>query len=112
MKCAAILLGLDVLVALLPFSAWIESSQIGVIGDLLLVEIAVLFIVGGIFEIGSSAGMMGFRKLFSPNMEYSASKRKEAERRAMVFLVAGFLLLVVMITLATYDLSIANLWHV
>ena len=102
-KYAGLLLAGDVLVALAPFFTWIDSSRIGAIGDLLLIEVAVLFIVAGILDISSSAGMTGFRKLFSPNVEYSTAKRKETERNAMVFLIAGLLLLAAMIALATYD---------
>jgi hypothetical protein len=109
MKYAGILLAGDVAVALLPFFTWIESSRIGMIGDLLLVEVAVLFIMAGILDISSSGGMTGFRKLFSSNIEYSAVKRKESERHAMVFLIAGSLLLAAMIALATYDLWITAL---
>lgn len=102
-ECAGTLLAADVLVALAPFFTWIDSLCIGVIGDLLLMEVAALFILAGILDIGSSAGMTGFRKLFSPNVEYSTAKRKETERNAMVLLIAGLLLLAAMIGLATYD---------
>lgn len=109
MKYAGIFLAGDLAVALLPFFTWIDSSRIGIIGDLLLAEVAALFIMGGIVDVSSSAGMTGFRKLFSSNIEYSAAKRKESESRALVFLIAGSLLLAAMIALATYDLWIRAL---
>jgi hypothetical protein len=108
-KYAGMLLAGDVVVAFLPFFAWIDSSPIGAIGDLLLVEVAVLFIGAGFLDISSSAGMTGFRKLFSSNVEYSPTKRKEAERHAIVLLVTGLFLLAAMIVLATYDRWTAGL---
>jgi hypothetical protein len=106
-KYACLLLAGDVVIALLPFSTWIESSSMGTIGDLLLVEVALLFTGAGILDIGSSAGMTGFRKLFSPSTEYSVSKRREIERHVMVFLATALLLLAAMIALAMYDFWVA-----
>ena len=106
-KYAGLLLAGDVAVALLPFFTWIESSRIGIIGDLLLVEVAILFTGAGILDVSSSAGMTGFRKLFSSSTEYSAAKRREVERHLMVFLATAFLLLAAMVALAMYDFWIA-----
>jgi hypothetical protein len=103
-KYASILVAADVAVALLPFFNWIDVSSIGVLGDLLLAEVAMVFIAAGVLDISSSAGMTGFRKLFSSGVEYSAIKRREAERHAMVFLVTGLFLLAAMIVLAIFDL--------
>lgn len=107
--CAGILLAVDVAVALLPFFTWIDSSTIAIIGDLLLVEVALLFIGAGILDFISSAGMTGFRKLFSSSVEYSSTRRKEIERHAMVFLATALILLATMILLAVHDLSGAAL---
>ena len=109
LKSACVLLAADASIAFLPFWTKIESSSTGVVGDLLLVEVAGLFIGAGILDISSSAGMTGFRKLFSLDVEYSPAKRREVERHAMVFLLTGSLLLVAMILLATYDLLAAAL---
>jgi hypothetical protein len=109
LKYSGILLAVDLAVAFMPFSSWIDSSRIGTVGDLILVEVAALFIMAGILDISSSVGMVGFRKLFSSNVEFSLAKRREAERHAMVFLICGFLLLVAMIVLAIYDRWAAGL---
>jgi hypothetical protein len=112
LKSACLLLAADAIISFLPFWTRIDLSRIGVVGDLLLVEVAGLFIGAGILDITSSVGMAGFRKLFSldrMNTEYSPAKRREAERHAMVFLLTGSLLLVAMILLATYDLLAAAL---
>jgi hypothetical protein len=103
LKSACVLLAADASIAFLPFWTQIDFSRIGVVGDLLLVEVAGLFIGAGILDISSSAGMAGFRKLLSLDVEYSPAKRRQVERHAMVFLLTGFLLFVAMILLATYD---------
>lgn len=106
-KYAGLLLVLDVAASLTPFFRWIDTSSLGMLGNLLLVEVAVLFITAGILDISSSAGMTGLRKLFSTNVEYSTVNRKDSERHALVFLFAALPLLAVMILLAAYDLSMA-----
>jgi hypothetical protein len=99
---------IDAVVALTPFSSMIDVSPIGVLGDLMLVEVAVLFVMAGILDFASSIGMAQFRKAFlSSKEDYSPEKRKEKERTAMVFLFTGLSLLGFMIVLLLYDLSIA-----
>jgi hypothetical protein len=108
LKYASVLVAADVGVALLPLFKWVEASSAGVLGDLLLVEVAIAFIVAGILDISSSAGMTGFKRLFSSDVEYSSIKREEAERHAMVFVVTGLFLLAAMIVLAILDLWTLN----
>lgn len=102
--CASALVAVDVTVALLPFFSWIDVSSAAVLGDLLLFEVAMLFMVAGVIDISSSAGMTGFRKLFSSSVEYSTVKRREAERHVVVFILTGVFLLAAMIVLAIFDL--------
>ena len=65
-----------------------------VLGDLLLVETAVLFLTAGIIDFGSSLGFVQFKKTMGSSKEpFSAEKRKEMERRALVFVVSGSTLL-------------------
>ena len=101
---AGALVAVDVTVALLPFFNWIDASSTAVLGDLLLFEVAILFIIAGIIDVSTSAGMTGFRKLFSSSVEYSTVKRREAERHVMVFIVTGVFLLAAIIVLAIFDL--------
>ena len=108
LKIAAVLLLADSAIALVPFSILIDMSPIGVLGDLMLVEAAALFIMAGILDFASSVGMAQFRKTFlSSKEDYSPEKRKEKERTAMIFLFTGLLLLGLMILLMAYDLSAA-----
>jgi hypothetical protein len=104
LKIGAVLFVIDSVVAFLPFSKMIDMSAIGVIGDLLLVEVAALFIIAGILDFVSSVGMTQFRKvLLSSKDDYSPDKRRQTERAAMVYLFAGIILLFAMILLMVYD---------
>lgn len=70
-------------------------------GDLLLVETSSLFLLAGIVDLGSSLGFAQFRKLIRGSKETSTFVlRKEAERRALVFVASGATLLSIMVVLA------------
>ena len=104
LKIAAALAVMDLTAAY--FSSLADLSPIGVMGDMLLIEVAVLFLLGGLVDFASSLGVIQFRKVvFSSKDEYSAQKRKETEQTASVFIVAGILLVAVMILLTLYRLS-------
>jgi hypothetical protein len=104
LKIGAVLFIIDVVAAFLPFSKMIDMSPIGVIGDMLLVEVAALFIIAGVLDFASSIGMTQFRKVFlSSKEEYSPEKRRQTERTAMVYLFAGLILLSAMVLLMIYD---------
>jgi hypothetical protein len=78
----------------------------GVFGDLLLLEVAALVLLAGLVDFGSSLGISHlWRIAFPSRQDFSFQKRSEIERKAMVFLFAGLMLLAVMILLA-----ISNLW--
>jgi hypothetical protein len=100
---ATVLFTADLFVALLPISTRIDFSFAGVVGDLLLTEVAVLFLAAGVLDFSSSFAMTAFRKLLSSNVDRSLDRRKESERNALVFLMAGLLLLVVLSSLSIYD---------
>jgi hypothetical protein len=107
LKIAGFLLLVDSLIAVMPFSTIIDLSPNGVMGDLMLGEVAVLFIIAGILDFSSSIGMAQVRKTFlSSKEDYSPEIRKEKERTAMVFLFTGLVLLVAMILLMVYNLSV------
>jgi hypothetical protein len=75
-----------------------DSPPLGTIGDLLLVEVGLLAIVGGLVEISRSRGAYEFRRLaLGSRKEFSTAKYAEASKRAVVLIsTAGtlFLLLV------------------
>ena len=108
LKIAGALLVVDSVIALLPFSVLVDISPIGVLGDLMLIEVAVFFLIAGILDFASSIGMAQFRKtFFSSKEDYSPEKRKEKEQTAMIFLFTGLVLLGFMIVLMAYDLSVS-----
>lgn len=81
-------------------------SIVEAIGDMMLVEVAGLLILAGLLDFGSSIGMFQFRKVFFASKEnYSASKRKDSERKALVFLFAALILFSILILAAVYELA-------
>ena len=74
-----------------------------VAGDLMLVEVAVLFIVAGLLDFSTSIGAAQFRKtIFAAKQGYSAARHKEAGWKALVFFLAGLILLLILVTAALY----------
>ncbi len=76
------------------------------LGDLMLVEVAILFIMAGLLDFSSSVGAVQFRKtILGSKQEYSSSAHKEAEKKALVFLLDGVILLFLLVALALYGVS-------
>jgi len=76
-------------------------SFIETMGDLMLVEIAGLFLVAGIVEFSYSIGGAGLRKtVLGSKDEFSRSAHIEAGRKALVLILAGIFLFVVLIAVA------------
>jgi hypothetical protein len=83
---------------------FLRYAFIEIIGDSILIEVAILFIIAGLLDFYSSIGAVQFRKtMLRSQQEYSSSAHKEAERRALVFLLSGVILLLVLIILALYS---------
>jgi hypothetical protein len=78
-------------------------SLVEIIGDLMLIEVAVLFLVAGLIEVSYSIGGAGFRKnVLGLKQEYSQYAHKEAERKALVLIFAGLFMFVVLIAVAGF----------
>ena len=76
------------------------------IGDFVLIEIAALFILAGLLDFGSSIGVAQFKKVILDSKEdYSSTKHKDVERKALVFLLAGIILFIALTVLALYNLG-------
>ena len=77
---------------------FIDLSLLGTVGDLLLAEVGLLAIFGGVVEISRSREAYEFRRLaLGSKEEFSTAKHAEASKRAVVLIsTAGtlFLLLV------------------
>ena len=72
-------------------------------GDFMLVEAATLFIVAGLIDFSTSIGAVQFRKIIlASKQEYSAIKHKGYERKALILLIAGLILLGILVTLSVY----------
>jgi len=86
---------------------WLGFALTDILGNLLLLETATFFVIGGILDFGTSAGIIQLRKLILSSKEgFSMAKRRESERNALVFVIAGVMLLSIMIVLALFDLSV------
>lgn len=74
---------------------FIDLSPLGTIGDLLLVEVGLLAIVGGLVEISRSREAYEFRRLaMGSKKEFSTAKYAEASKRAVLLIsTAGTLFL-------------------
>jgi len=82
----------------------LKYAFIEVIGDLMLGEVAILFIVAGLLDFGSSIGMIQFRRVVLASKEiYSSSKHKESERRASVLCLTGLFLFLILIAATIYE---------
>jgi hypothetical protein len=93
---AAVLLVTDALV-----SSSLGLGFVEILGDLMLVEVGVLFVLAGLIDFASSIGAAQFRKTILKSKEgYSDSKHKESERRASIALIAGVILFLLLILAA------------
>jgi hypothetical protein len=81
-------------------------SFIEVMGDLMLVEVALLFLLAGLLDFSTSIGAAQFRKtILGSKQGYSSSRHKEAEGKAVVFFVAGLIIFLTLIIFALYSQS-------
>jgi len=104
LRIAGGLVAADILVAYgLSFSGF---SFIELLGDSMLVEVAILFIVGGLIDFSSSIGAVQLRKtILGSKQEYSRSAHKEAEKRALMFFMTGLIMFVILIVIAIISSS-------
>jgi hypothetical protein len=97
-KISGVLLLIDCLASLLLHN---YAYPTDVLGDILLIEAAGLFLAAGVMDFGSSLGFVQFRKTMSSSKEhFSSERRKVIERRALVLVLSGSTLLMVLILLA------------
>ena len=101
MRIAGVLLVADGLAAYgLTFLSY---RFIEIMGDSMLIEVAILFIIAGLLDYSSSIGAVQFRKtILGSKQEYSSSAHKEAEKKASVFFLGGVILLFSLVLLALY----------
>lgn len=103
LRVCVLLVAVDLVVALL--SSIIGRSPASAFGNLLLLEVAALFIAAGLLDLSSSVGMSQFkRSVMSSKEEFSPSKRRESEQHTLVFFLAGSILFAATVLLTIYDL--------
>jgi hypothetical protein len=77
------------------------ASPLGVLGDLILLEVAILAILGGLVEFSKSKGVYEFRHLALRSEEkFSTAKHLEASKTAVAFFSAALMLFSILIVLA------------
>ena len=81
-------------------------SFVEIIGDLMLVQVAIFFLVAGLIDFSSSIGGAQFRKtVMGSKQDYSQSAHKDAGRRAVVLVLAGVFMFVVLLVVAVITRS-------
>ena len=79
---------------------------IEVMGDLMLIEVAILFVLAGLLDFSTSIGAAQFRKtILGSKQGYSSSKHKEAEKTALVYFLGGLIIFLMLIVFALYEQS-------
>jgi len=79
---------------------------IEVIGDLMLIEVAILFMLAGLLDFFTSIGAAQLRKiLLGSKQGYSSSRHKEAEKKALVYFLGGLIIFLILIVFALYEQS-------
>ena len=83
---------------------FLRLGFIEVMGDLMLIEVAALFMLAGLLDFSTSIGAVQFRKAILGSKEgYSSLKHKEAEKNAAVFFVGGLIIFLMLIIFAFYS---------
>lgn len=81
--------------------AQLGASALGILGDLMLLEVAILAILGGLVEFSRSKGVYEFRRLaLRSKDEFSTAKHLEASRVAVTLFSAALTLFFILIVLA------------
>jgi len=76
-------------------------SALGFLGDLMLLEVAILTILGGLVEFSRSKGVYEFRRLtLHSKEEFSTAKHLEASRTAVMLFSGALMLFSILIILA------------
>jgi hypothetical protein len=87
-------------------TSFLGFSFVEVMGDLMLVEVAILFLVAGIVDFSSSVGAAHLRQaVLGSKQEYSAFAHKEAERKAVVLVLAGAFMFLILVVIGVAVLS-------
>ena len=76
-------------------------SLIEIMGDLMLMEVAILFLIAGLMDFSTSVGAGRMRKaVFGLDSEYSPLAHEESGRKALVLVFAGILMFAILVAVA------------
>ena len=79
----------------------LQLSALGTAGDLMLLEVGTLAILGGLIEFSQSKGVYEFRRItLDSKEEFSAKKHLEASKRAVIFFSAALTMFVLLVVIA------------
>jgi hypothetical protein len=82
----------------------LSHALLEVFGDLLLVEVGFLAILGGFLEFSRSKGVYEFRRLaLGGEEQFSSEKHSEASRSAVAFFSAALMLFLLLVMLALLE---------
>lgn len=100
----AILFVVNTAVSGLAVLTGLSRTPLGILGDLTLVQVGLLTILGGFLEFSRSRGVCEFRRLaFGEEEEFSSAKHRAASRSAVAFFSAALLLFSLLIVLAPLE---------
>jgi len=100
----AILLVVNTALSGLAVLTGLSRAPLGVLGELMLVQVGLLTILGGFLEFSRSKGVYEFRRVaFGEEEEFSSAKHREASRSAVAFFSAALLLFSLLIVLALLE---------
>jgi hypothetical protein len=100
----AILLLADAIVSGVAVYVGVSRTPMRVAGDLMLLEVGLLAILGGVVEFSRSKGVYEIRRVaFHTKEEFSMAKHKEASMTAVGFFCAGLVLFSLLVVLAVLE---------
>lgn len=100
MLIAVALLLLNTLASEIAVLTGLSTAPNGILGDLVLIEVGLLAIVGGAVEFHRSKGAYEFRRLALHSKEsFSSAGHAEASRNAVAFFVAALVLFLILAAL-------------
>ncbi|HUK51435.1 MAG TPA: hypothetical protein VLV18_10390 [Terriglobales bacterium] len=86
--------------------ASLHFAFVEIMGDLMLVQVAALFIGAGLIDFSTSIGAAQFRKMtLRSGKDFSSAKHKESDRRASVLLLAGLVMFAILVVFAALGLA-------
>jgi hypothetical protein len=95
--------------AILGFGLYLYTGfdiAAGVLSDILILEVAFLFILSGLLDFSQAQTTVSFRRLLGdPDSEYSADKHREAQVRGAMLVLTGVWVILLAVALSLLLLS-------